>query len=442
MPMLSPASNEPSSYNVRSLRNHALAGLGTLALLVGCVGGWMGTTSVAGAVVASGFVSVAGGSKLIQHPEGGIVREILVQDGDVVRAGDVLVRLDDVAARSEYSIITSQLRDALARQARLSAESVQSDTIVLPPLAADWPVDPELSGLLGDQARLHQSRKASLKGRVDQLAQQVAQQNEQIAGLLTQKEAVQTQLGLLKEDEARLQTLLGQGLTETTRVSDVRRRRAEMEGELGRITASVAAARASIAELEVGRVQLADTFQAEVLQDLAAVSQLTQELLQRRATAEARLQRLEIHAPVDGVVYQSAVQTQGGIVVGGETIMQVVPGGNQQTLDVRLSPLDIDKVFVGQGVSVRFSGLDARTAPELSASVSSIAPDLTREPHSGVQYYGVKVSLNPDEPQKLPANTALIPGMPADVYIQTGDRTVLSYLFAPIADQMNRALRD
>jgi HlyD family secretion protein len=359
-----------------------------------------------------------------------------------VAAGDILLRLDDVVARSEHSIVTSQLRDALARHARLSSESVQSDVIVLPALAADWPLDPELSGLLGDQARLQQSRKASLGGRVDQLKEQIAQHNEQIAGLLTQKDAVQTQAKLLADDEQRLQTLLGQGLTEGTRVSDVRRRRAEMEGELGRLTAAIASTRSSIAELEVGRVQLLDTFQAEVLQELASVSQITQELLQRRATAAARLQRLEIKAPVDGVVYQSAVQTEGGIVGGGETIMQIVPGGNQQTLDVRLSPLDIDKVYVGQGVSVRFSGFDARTVPELTATVSSIAPDLTREPNSGVQYYGIKVSLDPSEAEKLPEKTSLVPGMPADVFIQTGDRTVLSYLFSPIADQMNRALRD
>jgi HlyD family secretion protein len=442
MSMLLPASKDLSSQAVRSLRNHAFAGLGTLALLVGCLGGWMATTSIAGAVVASGFISVTGGSKLIQHPEGGIVREILAHDGDSVKSGDVLVRLDDVVARSEFSIVTSQLRDALARQARLTAESVQSDTIVLPALAANWPPDPELSGLLGDQARLHQSRKASLGGRVSQIEQQISQQNEQIAGLLIQKEAVQAQVELLVEDENRLQNLLTQGLTEGTRVSDVRRTRAEMEGELGRLTAAVASTRSSIAELEVGRVQLADNFQAEVLQELASVSQLTQELLQRRAAAEARLERLEIRAPVDGVVYQSAVQTEGGIVAGGETIMQVVPGGDQQSMDVRLSPLDIDKVFVGQGVSVRFSGLDARSVPELAAQVTSIAPDLTREPNSGVQYYGVKVSLNSGEPDKLPTGTSLVPGMPADVFIQTGDRTVLSYLFAPIAEQMNRAMRD
>lgn len=430
------------SQNLESLRNQALAGIGTLALLVACLGGWMATTSVAGAVVASGFVSVAGGSKQIQHAEGGIVKEILVRDGDKVKAGDVLVRLDSVVVQSELSIITSQLRDAVARQARLHAESVQSSSLVLPALVADWPPDPELSALLGDQARLYQSRKASLAGQRDQLQQQIVQRNEQISGLLVQQAAITRQADLLASDEVRLQSLLQRGLMESSRVSDIKRSRAEIDGELGQIIATIAATRASVAELELGRDQLTENFQSQVLQELADVSQVTQELLQRKAAASDRLQRLDIRAPVDGVVYQSAVQTIGGVVAAGETIMQVVPGGDQLTLEVRLSPLDVDKVYVGQDVAARFSGLDARTTPELTAKVSSIAPDLTRDPNSGAQFYEVRVSVGPDEPAKLPDNTSLMPGMPTDVYIHTGDRTVLSYLFSPLFDQMSRALRE
>jgi HlyD family secretion protein len=437
-----PANKPPETHTIKSLHKHAVVGLGTLAVLVGCLGGWMATTSIAGAVVAGGVVTVAGGSKLVQHPEGGIVREILVQDGDAVKAGDVLLRLDDVVARTELAIVTSQLRDALARQARLSAESVQSDAIVMPALAADWPVDPELANLLGDQARLHQSRKASLAGRLDQVQQQIVQRNEQISGLLVQEQAVKAQADLLMADEERLQVLLTQGLTESTRVSEVKRARAEAQGELGRISSTIAATRASIAELEVSRVQLADNFQAEVLQELAKVSQVTQELLQRKAAAEARLQRLELRSPVNGEIYQSSVHTVGGIVAPAETLMQIVPEGDQQTLDVRLGPLDIEKVFVGQPVQVAFSGLDVRSTPQLSARVTSIAPDLTQDPATGAQFYQLNVALDANEPEKLPAGTSLVPGMPADVFIQTGDRTVLSYLFGPLAEQMSRALVD
>lgn len=425
-----------------SLRKHTLAGLATLALLLAGLGGWMATTSIAGAVVASGVVSVAGGSKLIQHSEGGIVKEILVHDGDVVEAGDVLLRLDGVVARSQLSIVISQLRDALARKARLYAESVQSSTIVLPALAADWPPDPELAALLGDQARLYQSRRASLEGQDKQLQQQIVQNNEQIVGLLAQQAAVKRQVALLAADEDRLQDLLGRGLMESSRVSDVRRSRAEMDGDLGRISAAVAAARALVAELEMRRVQLADNFLTDVLEDLGTVNQQTQELLQRKAAAEDRLQRLDIVAPADGAVYQLATHTVGGVVAAGETIMQVVPSGDQMTLDVRLSALDVEKVYVGQKVGARFSGLDSRTTPELAATVSSIAPDLTRDPNTGAQFYEVQVVLGAAEPARLPSGTTLVPGMPAEVYIQTGDRTVLSYLLAPVSDQMSRALRD
>lgn len=437
-----PDDSSSTDPNLASLRKHTLMGLGTLALLVGCLGGWMGTTSIAGAVVASGVVSVAGGSKLLQHAEGGIVKEILVRDGDVVRAGEVLIRLDGVVVRSELSIVMSQLRDALARKARLYAESIQSGTLALPALVDDWPADREMSALLDDQVLLYQSRRASLKGQDDQLQQQMVQHNEQVAGLLVQQDAIERQVDLLATDEARFAALLGRGLTESSRVNDIKRLRAEMEGELGRISAAIAATRALVAELEMRRVQLADTFLTEVLHQLGEVTQLTQELFQRRAAAEDRLRRLDILAPADGVVYQMAIHTIGGVVAPGETIMQVVPSGDQLALDVRLSALDVDKVYVGQKVGARFSGLDSRTTPELEATVSSIAPDITRDPNSGAQYYEVRVALGEAEPAKLPPGTSLVPGMPAEVYIQTGDRTVLNYLLAPISDQMSRALRD
>lgn len=425
-----------------SLHRNTILGMGTLALLLAGLGGWVGTTSIAGAVVASGVVSVAGGSKQVQHAEGGIVAEILVHDGDAVQTGDVLLRLDGVVAQSELSIVTSQLRDALARQARLYAESVQSGTIVMPALADDWPADPELSALLGDQARLYQSRQASLEGQDDQLQQQVLQNSEQVAGLLVQQDAIQRQLVLLAADETRLQGLLERGLMESSRVSDVKRARAEMDGELGRINAAIAVARALVAELEMRRSQLTDNFRSNVLEDLGAITQLTQELLERKIAAEDRLRRLAILAPADGVVYQLASRTVGGVVGAGETLMQVVPSEKQLMLEVRLGPLDVEKVYVGQEVRARLSGLDARTTPELAATVSAIAPDLSRDPNSGAQFYEVRVAIGAGEPAKLAAGTTLVPGMPAEVYIQTGDRTVLSYLLAPISDQMSRAFRD
>ncbi|MET3900447.1 HlyD family secretion protein [Devosia sp. UYZn731] len=431
-----------SAPNTRSLRSHSVAAFGVMFLLVGCMGGWAATTSIAGAVIASGVVSVEGGSKRIQHAEGGIVSEILAHNGDMVQAGDVLVRLDGVVAQSELSIVLSQLRDSLARQARLTAESTQSDTIVMPAVAGNWPPDPELSGLLGAQSRLRQSRKASLDGRLDQLQQQIVQQNEQTSGLLVQQDGVRQQLGLLQEDEKRLQNLFAQGLIESSRLNEVMRNRAQMEGELGQTTAQIAEVRSRIAQLEVSRVQTADDFQADVLQDLAKVSQQTSELMQRKVAAEDRLRRLDIRAPIDGMVYMSTVQTVGGIVGSGETIMQIVPGGNQLTFDVRIGPLDIDKVHVGQDVLARLSGLDPRTTPELTAKVNTIAPDLTRDANSGVQFYQVQVGIGPDEPAKLPAGTTLMPGMPAEIFVKIGDRTVLNYLLSPFTDQLGRALRD
>lgn len=411
-------------------------------LLVGCLGGWTAFTPLSGAVVAPGVVSVSGGVQRIQHPEGGIVSEVLVKNDQQVAAGQVLLRLDPLLARTELSIVMAQLREALSRQARLTAEATESDSIVLPDIAAGWPADPELSVLLGSQSRLRQTRKASLTGQLDQIEQQISQQTRQIEGLLTQQTALEEKVALLQSEEDNLVRLREQGLVENSRVNNLALARAENEGELGRVIAAIAAARSSIAEREINKVRTRDDFLATVLQDLAVARQETQQLLQRKATAEDRLNRQEIKSPTDGTVYQLSVQTIGSIANPGETLMQIVPGGDHLTLDVRLSPLDIDKVHVGQEVRVRLSGLDPRETPELIASVNTIAPDLSQDPVTGAHFYLLQVGVYEDQQGKLPDGVVLTPGMPAEIFIQTGQRTVLSYLLAPVTDQLNRALRE
>ena len=430
------------SRHVESLRQHSIAAAVVLALLIGWLGGWAAMTPIAGAVMASGAISVAGGIKRIQHAEGGIISEILVQNDQEVRAGDVLIRLDPLLARAELSIVMVQLRESLALQARLTAESMEGDSIVLPDIVAGWPPDPELSVLLAAQSRLRQTRQASLAGQLEQIDEQKSQQTTQIEGLLIQRRSIERQIELLSSEAGNLEALLAQGLVENARVNDLVRARTEHEGELGRVIAAIASARSSVAELEISRVRTKDEYQAGVLQQLALARQATQELLQRKAAAEDRLSRLDIRSPTDGTVYQLSVQTVGGIVNPGETLMQIVPAGEHLTLDVRLSPLDIDKAHMGQEVRVRLSGLDPRETPELAATINTIAPDLAQDPVTGAHYYLVQVAVDEDQSGLLPAGLTLTPGMPAEVFIQTGERTVLSYLLSPITDQLSRALRE
>jgi HlyD family secretion protein len=403
---------ERPSEHAHSLKRHAWMGAAVIAVLVLGLGGWTATTQIAGAVVAGGTVVVDGGSKRVQHQEGGIVKKIFVKDDDKVAAGQLLVRLDDVAARTDLDVVLSQLRDAIGADSRLTAETTEAPSMVLPSIIGDWPSDPELAAVMGDQERLRQSRKKSLDSQASRLDEQIAAEQSQITGLKAQQ------------------------------VNEMKRSQASLEGQMGGIAASIAAAESSVSGLQMQRAQLYVDFRSQAISDLQAASQSVAELLQKKVAAEARLNRLDIRAPIAGTVHESIVQTVGGVVNASDTLMLIVPQDNHLLVDTRISPLDIDKVHLGQPVQVRLSGLDVRATPELTGNVKAISPDLTRDPATGVQYYSVRLDIPDSEQKKLPSTAKLVPGMPAEAFIQTGDRTVLSYLMRPLTEQLSHTFRE
>ncbi|MDB5560940.1 MAG: hypothetical protein JWN11_358 [Hyphomicrobiales bacterium] len=431
-----------AATNVASLRRHAWIGFLTMVLLIGGLGGWAATTQIAGAVVASGIVVVDGGSKHVQHPEGGVVRQIMARNEDTVTAGQVLVRLDDTTIRADLGVVMSQLRQAIASQSRLTAESSDAASMVMPAIVADWPTDPLLTKLLASEDALRQSRKASTTSQAARLDEQISQKQLQINGLDAQQQANSRQLALFNSENGNLDKLLSGGLVGVQRVNEMRRSQAQLEGQIGSVTAEIAATRASIAELQVQRAQIFKDFQSQVLTDLQTTNQSVAELLQKKIAAEDRLTRLEIRAPIGGVVHESAVQTVGGVIAAGDTLMLIVPSENHLLIDTRVSPLDINKLHVAQDVSVRMSSLDVRTTPELAAVIKTISPDLTRDPTTGAEYYSVRVDVPDSEQTKLGTGTKLVPGMPAETFMRTGDRTVWSYLMHPIDQQLSRTFRE
>ncbi len=427
------------SESRRSLGRHALSAVLVVALLIGGSGVWAANTEITGAVVAPALVVVEGGSKLVQHPEGGVVAEILVRDDDVVAAGDLLLRLDGTTVVSNLEVVLAQLRDAFARQARLAAEANGARQLELSPLASEWSNDPGLNRLLADQERLRQSRQASLAGQFARVDEQVTQLEQQIEGLTAQRGSVSEQLAIANAEAEDIAGLYKKQLVQASRINDIKRQQAQLSGEQARLDAEIAAARASIAERRALAEQARQEFQSQVLNDLQAVNHEIAELLQRKIAAEDRLTRLEIRAPIDGVVHETTVETVGGVVRAGDTLMQIVPRQETLSLDAHVSPLDIDRLTTGQAVVLRLASLDVRTTPDLNGTIRAISPDLIAEPRTGNHFYAVRVDVPSSELAKLPPDLKLVPGMPAEVFAQTGNRTVWNYLIHPLTQQMEHA---
>lgn len=425
----------------KSLQNHARLGLLSILVVLGGLTYWSAVTPLSGAVVAGGSIVVDGGSRRVQHQEGGIVDQILVQNEDHVVAGQVLARLDGTSIKANLAVIQSQLVDAYVREARLIAER-DGGPLLWPAELDSLPNAEHSRDLFAAEDRLRQTRATSLINQRGQLTEQVTQLAEQVRGLEGQQASINGELAIVTSDSAKTGSLVSKGLTEGTRLSAINRDLAKLQGDAAQTVGQIAGARAAIAERKLQISQLDDTLQNEVLGDLQKVRQSLAELQQQQIAAQDRLARLEIKAPISGVVHESTVHTIGGVVAPGDTLMQIVPQEELNLVDIRVSPLDIDKLSLGQEAGLRFSSFDARTTPELNASITSISPDLSRDAQSGAQFYLVRASISEAELKRFPEDLKLIPGMPAQAFFKTGDRTVLSYLMKPLAEQMSLAFRE
>lgn len=426
----------------RSLGRHGLLGSVAMIALVGGLGFWAAITPLSGAVVAGGSVVVDGGVRRVQHQEGGIVREILVRNDAEVEAGQTLIVLDGTSVAANMAVIEAQLGEAYIRQVRLLAEAANTTIMEWTPKLEALPNIEHNRALFAAEDRLRVSRAASLSTQMAQLGEQIIQLENQVAGLHAQRDAVAAQTGILNEQLERLSALLSQGLVEASRVSDLRRQIAQLDGESARIATEIARGNAATSERRLQVSQVQESYQSEVLGQLQETGQEIAELEQQRVAAQDRLDRLVIRAPITGIVHQMQVATLGGIASAGETLMQIVPQDDEIMVDVRIDPLDIDKLAAEQTVTLRLSSFNSRSTPELLGLVDRISPDLTRDAASGTQFYVVRVRLPGDELERLPETARLIPGMPVEAFFATGDKTVLTYLAKPVMDQLALAFRE
>jgi membrane fusion protein, type I secretion system len=424
----------------RSLRRHLLVGVLATAIMVIGIGGWAMTTELAGAIIAQGSLVVDSNVKKVQHPTGGIVGELLVRDGDSVKTGDLLVRLDATVARSNLSAIVKSLAELYSRQARLEAEREGNDKIEIPPELLGRMDDPDYARPMAGERKLFELRVKARDGQQAQLRERVVQLQDEIRGLSEQVDAKDQEIRLIKRELEGVQELFRKNLIQITRLTALERDAARLEGERGRLIAQVASSRGKIAETELQIIQVEQNRQSEVGKEIAEVRGKISELVERRVTAEDQLRRIDLVSPQDGFVHQLAVHTVGGVINAGEAIMLIVPAADRLTVEVKASPQDIDQLQIGQAAVLRFSSFSVGTTPELNGEVSRISADTTQDQRTGAQYYTVRITVTPAELGRL-GHVKLVPGMPVEAFIQTGERTVLSYLVKPLSDQVMRAFR-
>jgi len=431
----------PEGGSQRSIRRHMIAGAGVVALLVGVVGGWASTTQIAGALIAEGSVVVDSNVKKVQHPTGGVVGKVFVQDGDQVKAGQVLVQLDDTVTRANLAIVTKGLDELAARRARLEAERDGAQSINFPADLLARQADPVVATAIGNERKLFELRRSARAGQKAQLEQRIGQLKDEITGLTAQLNAKAEETRLINKELEGVRDLYQKNLVPLTRVNSLERDAAKLEGERGQLLAGVAQAKGKTSETQLQIIQIDQDLSSEVAKDLREVDAKNGELIERKVTAEDQLKRIDIRAPQDGVVLDSKVHTVGGVITAGDTIMQIVPESDKLQVEAKVNPRDIDQVQIGQAAVLRFSAFNLRTTPEVNGSVARVSADTTTDQRSGQSFYTIRVAMTQDEIAKL-GDVKLIPGMPVEAFVQTGERTVLSYLIKPLHDQFMRAFRE
>src|SRR5215217_4129062 len=418
-----------------SMRRSILSGAVVAGLLAFGVGGWAATAELAGAVIAPGLLVVESDVKKVQHPTGGVVGELRVRDGYRVKAGDVLVRLDDTQTRAALGIVTKALDELAARRARNEAERDDAGTIQFPAELLARTDDPDVAKLVHGEERLFEARRSARFGKARQLRERIGQLLEQVQGLADQLTAKRKEIELIGQELKGVRELWQKNLIQMGRVTALERDAARLEGERGALVSTIAQTRGRVTETELQIDQIDQDLKSEVSRDLAEMRAKMSELGEKKIGIVDQLKRVEIRAPQDGVVHQSTIHTVG------EAIMLIVPEADVLALEARIAPQDIDQVRLGQRAILRFTAFNRRTTPEINGEVSRISADVSQEQRTGAAFYTIRVKIPESELERL-NGLRLVPGMPVESFIQTGERTVLSYLLKPLSDQFTKAWRE
>ena len=426
--------SDASSLPALSIRGAIVAGVSGLALLMGTLGTWSATTRISGAVVAPGRIVVEGRNKTVQHRDGGIIADIAVENGDPVRKGQVMIRLDHTEIAAALKIARDQRAAGAARQLRLQAESTGRRTIAF--ATSEEVMFAELTA----QTEILTARHDVLRNGRDRLEQTFHRITAALAGIEAQRAALVEEIGYLDEELATTEPLLARKLVSRDRVSLAQRSRAELRGRLARLDTDVSRLEAERHNAILETERMERSFHEGVVTELQEVTAEIGELDIRIATLTAQLGRIDIRAPSNGIVHELQVKTIGGVVTPGQTLLEIVPQDRSAAVEVQIPPDKIDNVRVGQKAELLLAGFDPQTTPKFTGTVQKVSASAIPDPNTGREFFRVEVDLDPAALQE--AQLVPVPGMPVETYLVTGDRTVLSYLAEPITGHIRRAFRE
>ncbi len=424
-----------------NLRRPLMLGLGSVLLLMTIVGYWSVRASIAGAVIGTGVIEVSSSFTAVQHPVGGVVKEILARDGDRVEAGDIVLRLDDWQLQSDLKVVEADLFETLANIARLEAAIEGRHDLRLHPVLAAVAATEDVAPLIRRQQIELDAYYASLDSQEHLLDEQVVQIRAQIDGVLAQLSAKQDERLLIEQELSNARDLNAKGLNKVSELLFLEKAEVTIRGEIGRLNASVAELRGKISESALKRTSVRPDAEEKAAQELTKLRPERTRHLERRASIQEGLTKLEIRAPVSGKIYQSKVQGLRSVVVAASPLMLIVPDHDPVLANVRIYSTDIDQAYVGQPASLKFKAFNGRQTPIILGRVIQISADAALDQRSQKSFYEVKVQLLPDELAKL-GDKDLIPGMPVEAFLATESRTPLSYVLRPFMFYFDRAFRD
>ncbi|CUX38655.1 HlyD family type I secretion periplasmic adaptor subunit [Agrobacterium genomosp. 13] len=427
---------QANTTNASILTHSAAVILLAIGLLVG-LGSWAALAKLAGAVVASGRVVVEGNSKKIQHLSGGIVSEIDVAEGDRVEAGQVLLRLSSTIVQANLSIVENTLAQLYSRRARLGAELAEASSFTVPENLEALTNLKAAKTFIDSEQSLFNSRRNALSGMKKQLATRKDQLADEARGLSVQVEATDNELAIVKEDVSKTQELYKKGLVTLQRLNLLKRQLSNLEGQQGQYMAARAQTVGKLSELDLQLLQLDEDRKSEVTKDLTSIEATVAEYEERLAATRDQLDRLDIRSPIAGRIYQLSVHNINGVIQPGEVLMLVVPEKEELAIEANIVPRDIDQIYVGQPVTIRFTAFNQSTTPDVSAEVAVVAPDLQTDSRTGTSYYSLRIKPSKAGMEHIPGGR-LYPGMPAEVFIQTSERSVLSYFVKPFQDRLKK----
>lgn len=417
-------------------------GFGLIAFTVIGLGGWSSIVRIDSAALATGTIAVESNRRTIQHLEGGIVQEILVREGSSVREGDVLMRLDPTRTRAQATIFQSELDAQMAIAARLNAERENRRQIEFPSGILSRISDPSVREIVETQRSLFEARMAALLGQRSILEQRVQQIAEQILGLRALERSKREQTRLIQEELRSLEGLLADAIVTRTRVLALQREASRLEGEIGEHVAAIARSQQAVGETRLQILQLERQRQEEIATQLRDTQSRIFQLREQLTTAEDAQRRIEIVAPIDGTVLNLQVFTTGGVIAPGAPIMNIVPSNDRFIVEAQIAPTEIDTIRPGFEVSLRFSTVGGRLIPTIRGTLEDISPDRLTDQRTGLSFYMGRIQIPPEEVSRLAGLLNLHAGMPVEVMINRGDRTILQYLIEPLRQTVSRSLRE